>query len=135
MSNQWIVLDLVVHDTWALNDVGSEQALAYHRLRDALSAAPPHRVLSASNTGTQGLMYTVTSDAEALLQTAREHAPEHGVASFVARTWTADPRTGAQPEVIELIEPQPSWPRPGYQNDLLERWLEAAASGSGSSPN
>ena len=92
-------------------------------------------MLSSSNSGTQGLIYTTTSDAEALLQTAREHAPEHGVASFVARMWTADPRTGAQPEVIELIEPQPSWPRPGYQNDLLERWLEVAASGSGSSPN
>jgi hypothetical protein len=133
--NHWIVLDLVAHDTWALNDVGSEQAQAFARLREVLAAAPPHRVLSTSNSGTQGLIYTVTGDAEALLQTAREHAPEHGVASFVARTWTADPRTGAQPEVIEVIAPQPSWPRPGYQNDLLERWLEAVAGGAASSPN
>ena len=54
-------------------------------------------------------MYTTTSDAEALLQTAREHARSAASRRFVARMLDGQPPPGrAAAEVVELrgVEPQ-----------------------------
>jgi hypothetical protein len=133
-DQSWIVLDLVVHGA-ALHDEGSAPQVCWRRLRDALGIAP-HRVVSWSNSGEQGLIYMTTTDPEALLQTARDHAPGERVASFAAKIWSVDPRrTDEPPKEIALTSPHPRWPQPGYADDLLERWVDAASRESSVSPN
>jgi hypothetical protein len=134
-ERSWIVLDLVVHGAWSLHEDDSEPDRAWRRVRDELGVAP-HQVVSWSNSGEQALIYAVTTDADLLVRTAQQHAPTEGVASFVAKIWKVDPRQTEEPPVeIELITPQPSWPRAGYANELLARWVRAASRESSISPN
>ena len=117
----WIVVDLVVHSAWSMDEDDAEPSRAWHRLVAALGDGP-HQVVNRSDSGKQALIFAVTTDRDAFLRIAREHAPSEGVASFTARVWDVDPRQGgAPPEEIELVEPHAAWPRAGYGDSLMAR--------------
>jgi hypothetical protein len=104
-----------------LRRADSKPTRAWERLRAALGAGP-HQLVNWSSSGKQALIFAVTTDRDAFLTTAREHAPSEGVASFTARVWDVDPRQGdTAPEEIELVEPHAAWPRAGYGDDLMAR--------------
>ena len=134
-ERSWIVLDLIVHAAWSLHEEESVPQRAWRRVRDELGVAP-HQVVSWSISDEQALIYAVTTDSDLLVRIAQQYAPTEGVASFRAKVWNVDPRrTHEPPVVIELSAPQPPWPRAGYANELLARWVEAASRESGISPN
>jgi hypothetical protein len=114
----WIVVELVVHPAWTIDERDPELAQSWNRLRAAL-AEPPHQEINASSSGRQALLFAISTDLDAVLQVARRHAPTQGIASFVARVWSDDPRSSDEaPRVIELAAPHAPWPKPGYGSDL-----------------
>ena len=85
--------------------------------------------MSWSNSGQQALIYAISTDLEAFLETARRLAPSEGVAAFTAKVWESDPRhADVAPQEVALADPQPAWPKPGYGEDVARVLAESQAS-------
>ena len=122
------MLDLVVHPAWTIGEEDPALAEAWSLLRDSL-AQSPHHLVSWSNSGQQALIYAISTDLEAFLETARRLAPSEGVAAFTAKVWESDPRhADVAPQEVALADPQPAWPKPGYGEDVARVLAESQAS-------